>query len=144
MNCTEKIKLCEKCSNSTGLCTNCKKNSKFGNNSTNCTCFPNFNYNKTTDKCKSDCPRGQYLNSSLNKCKNCDKLCKNCFGESNKNCIKCVKNAILNDTTCACKKDYTFSQEYDGCKRTTPLPIKKCEKDFVFNPDTGNCTSKSK
>lgn len=143
LKCFKKRKLCSKCEEKTGNCVKCKLNAKLNNNSSHCECYPTFIYNITMDKCLSPCSYGQYFNQTLNKCKKCDDICKSCFGYSNKKCMKCIKNAILNDTTCACPKELYHNKKRQLCKRKHPLPSPKtaCENDSIWDSDIGICSS---
>ncbi|KAL4499637.1 hypothetical protein ABPG72_017177 [Tetrahymena utriculariae] len=116
---------CSKCSESSTNCTQCQKglffnNRKFikcdincqecTNTSIYCTKCPQSTY-LSSNKCLNQCPVGQYGDSQLGICQDCDKTkCKQCQGTKDF-CTLCNQNLIIQEGICVtnCSEGYILS-----------------------------------
>ncbi|EAR95046.2 TNFR/NGFR cysteine-rich region family protein (macronuclear) [Tetrahymena thermophila SB210] len=87
---------CSKCDITCATCN--------GGTSSNClTCNSQFIYQKSTSKCISSCPSGQYLNTNTNNCEQCDATCLNCVGGSKNQCVDCQSPRYYQKSTTSCE-----------------------------------------
>ncbi|EAS04209.2 zinc finger lsd1 subclass family protein, partial (macronuclear) [Tetrahymena thermophila SB210] len=124
------------CSPCNSKCLTCS-----GSGSDNClSCKLNTYLDPSTHRCVEGCNKNQYIDHVSKECKQCDILCKTCYGPDSNNCLSCEgPDLFYQEIFKKCVQDCDKNQYKNEVNQTCSTCDPQCAT--CFGPGSNNCLS---